>query len=135
MNKENTTEEIIKRLDDLGKYLSNEHNNNCDQEVCLDAIDKIKSLERWKNDLLSGMYVNCVYCGYRYGPKENTPVSMAEILKEHIEHCPEHPMSKLKLTNEEFDKQHKELIQKIKTLDDLLTSFKKTLCSFKDKIN
>ena len=55
-----------------------------------------KRLRQWVNDLQSGMYVNCVYCGHRYGPSENTPVSMADVLKEHIEHCPEHPMSKLK---------------------------------------
>lgn len=50
-------------------------------------------LEKWKNDLLSGMTVNCVYCGHCYGPKSDTPVSMAEVLKEHISICPEHPLS------------------------------------------
>lgn len=53
-------------------------------------------LKQWVNDLQSGMYVNCVYCGHRYGPERDTPASMADILKEHIEQCPEHPMSKLK---------------------------------------
>lgn len=52
--------------------------------------------KQWVNDLQSGMYVNCVYCGYRYGPEDEVPSSMADALKEHIEHCPEHPMSKLK---------------------------------------
>lgn len=52
--------------------------------------------KKWVNDLQSGMYVNCVYCGHRYGPEKDTPVSMAEVLKAHIEKCPEHPMSKLK---------------------------------------
>ena len=47
-------------------------------------------LKQWISDLQSGMYINCVYCGHRYGPK------MADILKEHIEKCPEHPMSHLK---------------------------------------
>jgi hypothetical protein len=42
------------------------------------------------------MYVNCIYCGHRYGPEEETPVAMADVLKEHIEQCPQHPMSKLK---------------------------------------
>lgn len=47
-------------------------------------------------DLQSGMYVNCVYCGYRYGPSDTTPVSKADMLKAHIMECKEHPMSELK---------------------------------------
>lgn len=50
-------------------------------------------LLRWVQDLQSGMYINCVYCGHRYGPKDEVPVSMAEVLKQHVAHCPEHPMS------------------------------------------
>ena len=50
---------------------------------------------RWVSDLQSGMYVNCVYCGHRYGPKETTPVSMADALKAHVSTCPKHPMSAL----------------------------------------
>ena len=68
-----------------------------------DAIKKIekrdKALEqyrRWTNDLQSGMYINCVYCGHRYGPRKNTPVAMADVLKKHIEKCPEHPLSAAK---------------------------------------
>jgi hypothetical protein len=56
----------------------------------------IERLNRWVADLQSDMYVNCVYCGHRYGPGETTPVSMADALKEHIEQCPQHPMSALK---------------------------------------
>jgi hypothetical protein len=61
--------------------------------------EKLARYERWVADLQSGMYVNCVYCGHRYGPEKNVPVSMAEILKEHIEKCPDHPMSHLKTRN------------------------------------
>jgi len=50
------------------------------------------------------MYINCVYCGHQYGRKENTPVSMADILKEHIEKCPKHPLSKCKAENEQLNK-------------------------------
>jgi len=53
-------------------------------------------LTAWVEDLQSGMYVNCVYCGHRYGPGETTPVSMADALKKHVEQCPEHPMSALR---------------------------------------
>ena len=52
-------------------------------------------LTAWVADLQSGMYVNCVYCGFSYGPGETTPVSMADALKAHVEQCPKHPMSEL----------------------------------------
>lgn len=53
-------------------------------------------LRKWVDDLQSGMYINCVYCGHRYGPQDKVPTSMADVLKEHVEQCPEHPMSKLR---------------------------------------
>ena len=55
----------------------------------------VERLTAWVADLQSGMYVNCVYCGHRYGPGETTPVSMADALKAHIAQCPEHPMAEL----------------------------------------
>lgn len=68
--------------------------------------ERIKSLEsenqqlqQWVNDLQSGMYINCVYCGHRYGNRGVVPESMADILKQHIETCPKHPMSQLKAEN------------------------------------
>jgi hypothetical protein len=63
--------------------------------VIVDAADRAR-LEQWIADLQSGLYVNCVYCGHRYGPGETTPVSMADALKAHVEKCPEHPMAKLR---------------------------------------
>ena len=60
--------------------------------------------KQWVKDLQSGMYVNCVYCGHRYGPADKVPVSMADVLKQHIEQCPEHPMSKLKAELEFYKK-------------------------------
>lgn len=57
-------------------------------------------LTAWIDDLQSGMYVNCVYCGHRYGPGETTPVSMSDALKAHVEQCPQHPMSALRAENE-----------------------------------
>ena len=53
-------------------------------------------LRKWVEDIQSGMYVNCVYCGHRYGPGDATPVSMADALKAHVEQCPEHPMKELR---------------------------------------
>jgi len=55
-----------------------------------------KRLIKWVNDLQSGMYINCVYCGHRYGPDDKVPCTMADALKKHIEKCPKHPMSALK---------------------------------------
>lgn len=56
-------------------------------------VDRYKA---WVNDLHSGMYINCVYCGHQHGPKNKVPASMADVLKEHIEKCPKHPMSTLR---------------------------------------
>ncbi len=53
----------------------------------------------WVDDLHSGMYINCVYCGHQYGPSDEVPASMADVLKKHVEQCPKHPMSKLKIEN------------------------------------
>lgn len=64
---------------------------------------RVKQLEGWVDDLQSGMYVNCVYCGYRYGPRDKVPTSMADALKIHIEKCPDHPMSKLKARVDELE--------------------------------
>lgn len=85
-------------------------------------------LTAWVEDLQSGMYVNCVYCGHRYGPGETTPVSMADALKAHVEQCPEHPMSALRaevdrwvghyadllITGLEIESAHNKLRQSVK---------------------
>lgn len=52
-------------------------------------------LERHVADLMSGKYVNCVYCGHRYGPAGKTPVTQAELLHEHIKKCEKHPLCAL----------------------------------------
>ena len=60
------------------------------------ANELIPQLEQWISDLQSGMYVNCVYCGHRYGPKDSVPTTMADALKKHVEQCLKHPMSALR---------------------------------------
>jgi hypothetical protein len=62
------------------------------KEVILDQAEEIGKLRNWVDDLQSGMYVNCVYCGHRYSNRE-APEPAAEVLKRHIATCPEHPMS------------------------------------------
>jgi len=71
--------------------------------AALEALGRMESiatdrdrLQAWVHDLQAGMYINCVYCGHRYGPDDEVPATMADVLKEHIEHCPKHPMSTLK---------------------------------------
>ncbi|MCK9519521.1 MAG: hypothetical protein M0R74_10940 [Dehalococcoidia bacterium] len=55
---------------------------------------KNKRLEAWIDDLQSEMYINCVYCGHRYGPnKGDHLVTMRKTLEKHIEECPKHPLS------------------------------------------
>lgn len=63
------------------------------KQRCKAVEADVKRLQAWVHDLQSGMYINCVYCGHRYGPREDTPCTMADVLKEHIEQCPEHPLS------------------------------------------
>jgi hypothetical protein len=64
-----------------------------------------EGLRNWIRDCQAGMYINCVYCGHRYGPDDEhaatlvedgaTP-SMQEALRAHIAECPDHPMSALR---------------------------------------
>jgi len=78
---------------------------------------EISRLRKWIDDCQTGMYINCVYCGFRYGPRDVVPAtlkdkatpSMQKALQQHIEICPEHPMSKLKKENEEIIAENKRL--------------------------
>lgn len=55
--------------------------------------EEIARLQKWIDDLQSGMYINCVYCGHRYGPNDPESPPMREVLEKHIESCPKHPLS------------------------------------------
>lgn len=68
-------------------------------KTALETTPETARLQAWVNDLQSGMFINCVYCGHRYGPKDEVPASMADVLKAHVEQCPKHPMSALKEEN------------------------------------
>jgi len=79
------------------KYKNKDYVLYSDHIISLEIVkERVRDLEKWVNDLQSGMYINCVYCGHRYGPSESMPASMADVLKRHIEQCPKHPMSTLK---------------------------------------
>ena len=79
-----------------GVYGPEQDPNHGPYVLAAEADAEIDRLMQWVSDLQSGMYVNCVYCGHRYGPGETTPVSMADALRAHVEACPKHPMSALK---------------------------------------
>ena len=70
--------------------------------------DEVAELKRWVSDLQAGMYINCVYCGHRYGPDDEVPSTMADALKEHVERCPKHPMSKLRTKLSEAQRERDE---------------------------
>ena len=78
---------------------------------------EIDRLIKWVEDLQSGMYINCVYCGHRYGPAKTTPIAFADVLKRHIEVCPKHPMSVLKKENEELKKEIERLKGTVMCMD------------------
>lgn len=84
-------------LAEVGKMLDLLQANRQGEEEPLDTLGRmsrdILQYERWVSDLQSGMYINCVYCGHRYGPAESTPVAMSTLLTKHIEKCPKHPLS------------------------------------------
>ena len=90
------------------------------ESTLLGQKKEIERLQQWVADLQSGMYVNCVYCGHRYGPSETTPVSMADVLKEHIEVCEKHPMSRLK---KDYIRLTEELAQEKNSYWFLMTKF------------
>ena len=69
------------------------------------AVQEIKRLEKWIDDLQSGMYINCVYCGHQYGPSTEAP--MREVLEQHIASCPKHPLSKALAEVARLDHLHK----------------------------
>ena len=78
-----------------------------DLEDAADYVERLEAesdeLRQWINDLQAGMYINCVYCGHRYGPDDEIPATMAGALKEHVERCPKHPMSALKIEKERLE--------------------------------
>lgn len=74
-----------------------------------DCRQEIARLEAWVRDLQDGMIVNCVYCGHQYGRKDAVPMAIADVLKAHIEACPDHPMSALKRRNAVLERQWREM--------------------------
>ena len=91
---------------------------------------EVERLKAWVTDLQSGLYVNCVYCGHRYGPGETTPVSMAAALKAHVEQCPQHPISALRAEKAKLVAVLQEYLHdgRLQTFEDR-ERFRKTACA------
>lgn len=85
---------------------------------------EIARLTDWVRDCQSGLYINCVYCGHRYGPADKTEATKADTLKAHIAQCPEHPMSKLRAGLEEISAQ---LLERTLIADELPKRIQKLL--------
>jgi len=66
--------------------------------------EDVDNLKLWVSDLQSGMYINCVYCGHRYGPSNEAPQAMSEVLTKHIAECPKHPFNHAKKRIAELEK-------------------------------
>jgi hypothetical protein len=62
-----------------------------------ELIEEIATLQRWIDDLHSGMYLNCLYCGFRHSVG-----ATRQEMQEHIFYCEKHPLSKLKARCEEL---------------------------------
>ena len=100
------TDDVLERLKEFEKHQL-EMGDEYGAEVLYHAIAEIERLRGHVNDLQSGMYINCVYCGHRYGPDPGTPVAMADVLKAHIEECPKHPLLHAKAEIERLRKEVK----------------------------
>lgn len=108
-------------INDYGDYLCRDvpHNyTNKLEEENARLRDELARYQKWVNDLQSGMYINCVYCGHRYGPDDRVPASMADVLKEHIEKCTEHPMSKLRVELEQVKKERDAAVKDLQIMAD-----------------
>jgi DNA-directed RNA polymerase subunit RPC12/RpoP len=79
-----------------------------------ELLEENKKLESWIDELQSGMWINCVYCGHRYGPNAgpNTKdfnLTMRKALEQHISECPKHPLSAAKQQIADHEQRIKEL--------------------------
>jgi len=75
--------------------------------------EQARVLQQYIDDLQSEVYINCAYCGHRYGPKSSTPYTMSSLLSEHIEKCEKHPLfianKKIKQLEEKLSSKEKEI--------------------------
>lgn len=65
------------------------------RDALAECAREIRQLHNWIADLQSGMFINCVYCGHRYGRADQMEESRQAVLKAHIAQCLKHPMHDL----------------------------------------
>lgn len=66
---------------------------------------EIERLQSWVNDLQVNSHIICIYCGHRIWKLNNEVfTSMVDVLKEHIEKCPKHPLFEAKQEIEKLNK-------------------------------
>ncbi len=110
-----TDDEQTKRLEKLKKDCWSI--TNVDILMLLTLIDEqrgeIERLNQWVNDLQSGMSINCVYCGHKYGPDPGTPITMQAVLYKHIAQCPKHPLTAERAKVEQLESQLTEAKEEI----------------------
>jgi hypothetical protein len=58
--------------------------------TCRELAAFALNLWKWVDDLLVGMQINCIYCGFRYVVGPDGPPRQA--LLDHIKACPGHPL-------------------------------------------
>ena len=77
------------------EWIANGACPNCAaREAEVETLTKERDeLRAWVDDCQSGMFINCVYCGHRYGPAESTKPTMQQVLYDHIAVCVKHPLS------------------------------------------
>ena len=82
-----------------------------------ELIEENKRLEAWIDDLQSGMWINCVYCGHRYGPnKGNHLVTMRKALETHIAECPKHPLAMARNRIKALEAENERLMEQYNSL-------------------
>lgn len=66
------------------------------------VAQETERLQRWVDDLQSGLWINCVYCGHRYGPGDTTAPTMREALYRHVAACEKHPLAQERKKSQEL---------------------------------
>lgn len=100
-------------------YKIAEQLNEAEEFVDIKKLSKfLTSQQRWIDDLQSKLFINCVYCGHRYGPTQlEIP---REMLIKHQLDCPSAPLRSIRLILGS-DQQPEVIVRKIKELLEMLS--------------
>jgi hypothetical protein len=87
------------------------------EKTVTELEQELERKRKWIEDLQNKGFVNCVYCGCRFGPAETTAPVLSDVLKRHMEECSKHPMSDLKKRLDCSEKGVQELASRNVALD------------------